>query len=215
VPLQNRVTPEGEIIAHSAYGTLMGNRGGQLHDNKKRLTNRRWASKAWISCVLVFEGRRSSIMAPGHYTQLFFLDEATALAAGHRPCALCRRADFNRFMDIWRDINGLAERPKVEDVDDVLHGQRVTRDREKVVEQTVLGDLPPGTMFRGPEGPLLITQGEPLLWTPDCYVRAISVPDRYDLVDVLTPVAIVRLLQAGYAPALHDSALSMSATRSE
>ena len=211
MPLQNRVTPEGEIIAHSAYGMLMGNRGGQLHDNKKKLTNRRWASKAWISCVLDFEGRRFGIMTPGHYTQLFFLDEATALAAGHRPCALCRRADFVRFMEIWRDINGLTERPKVEDVDDVLHGQRVTRDRDKVVEQTALSDLPPGTMFRASEGPMLITDGEPLLWTPDRYVVATAVPDRDDPVEVLTPVAIVRLLQAGYAPVLHESASSLAA----
>jgi hypothetical protein len=207
MPLQNRVTPEGEIIAHAAYGMFMGNRGGQLHDNKKRLTNRRWASKAWITCALDFGARNHGIMAPGHYTELFFLDEATALAAGHRPCALCRRADFVRFMDLWRDINGLAERPKVEDVDDVLHGQRVTRDRDKVVEVTALGDLPAGVMFRGTEGPMLVTAGEPLLWTPEGYRAAAGAgPDRYDPVEVLTPVAIVRLLAAGYVPVLHASA---------
>ena len=207
MPLQNRVTPEGEIVANSAYGLFMGNRGGQLHDTKKRLTNRRWASKAWIACSLDFEARDHGIMAPGHYTELFFLDEATALAAGHRPCALCRRADFVRFMDLWRDINGLPARPKVEDVDDVLHGQRVTRDHDKVVEQTALGDLPAGAMFRGVEGPMLVTAGAPLLWSPEGYCAGAGVePDRDDQVEVLTPVAMVRLLAAGYVPVVHGSA---------
>ena len=213
MPLQNRVTPEGEIIASSAKGTLMGNRGGQLHDDHKQLTSRRWASKAWISCSLEARAQRDPIMAPGHYTQLFFLDEATALAAGHRPCALCRRAEFNRFMDLWREINGLRERPKVEDVDDVLHGQRVTRAREKVVEQTALGDLPAGAMLRFEGRPMLVTAERLLVWTPERYLPAAATPEWDDPVEVLTPVAIVRLLSAGYLPALHPSAWSAAGAK--
>ncbi len=102
MPLQNRVAPDGTIFATPERGMLMGNRGGQMHDDARRLTHRRWVSRQWISCVLQYKDRQETIMAPGRYTQLFFLDEATALAAGHRPCALCRRADFLRFMSLWQ-----------------------------------------------------------------------------------------------------------------
>jgi hypothetical protein len=146
MPLQNRVAPDGAIFADAARGLLMGNRGGQLHDGQKRLTARRWASKQWIACALEYKDRHETIMAPGRYTQLFFLDEATALAAGHRPCALCRRADFLRFTELWARVHGLARRPKVAEVDTVLHAERVGRDKHKVTFEARLGDLPVGVM---------------------------------------------------------------------
>ena len=93
MPLQNRVTPTGEIIATTARGTMMGNRGGAFHTAAQTLTHRRWKTKAWICCVIEFKGRHRVVMSPNRYTELFFLDEATALAAGHRPCFECRRAD--------------------------------------------------------------------------------------------------------------------------
>ena len=146
MPLQNRVTPDGSIIADAARGSLMGNRGGEMHDGSRRLTGRRWVSKAWIACVLQYKGRHEVIMAPGHYTQLFFLDEATALAAGHRPCALCRRADWLRFMAGWQEVHGLATQPKVADVDAVLQTERVGVDKCKETYTARLADLPSGVM---------------------------------------------------------------------
>jgi len=146
MPLQNRVAPDGTIFADAARGLLMGNRGGQLHDAEKRLTARRWASRQWITCALEYKDRHESIMAPGRYTQLFFLDEATALSAGHRPCALCRRADFVRFMEGWQRPHGFQRLPKVAEVDAALHAERVGRDKHKVTFDARLGDLPDGVM---------------------------------------------------------------------
>lgn len=109
MPLQNRVTPFGEIVASEARGTLMGNRGC-LHDEHRNLGRRRWTTKSWVTCLLSFGGRRRELMRPGYYTELFFLDEATALAAGHRPCAECRREAFRRFVDGWATGTGRVRR---------------------------------------------------------------------------------------------------------
>src|SRR3954453_18158595 len=132
MPRQNRVTPFGEIVAVPERGSLMGNRG-ILHDAAARddpdaRIRRRWAGRAWISCLLEFRGRRDPVMAPGHYTRLFFLDEPTALAAGHRPCAYCRRAAYNAFRDAWAAGNpqhGLGPTPRATEIDRVLHAERL------------------------------------------------------------------------------------------
>ena len=113
MPLQNRVTPEGEIIATPARGLMMGNRGGRLHRPDKTLTARRWTSRAWIACRLEFNNRHRRVMSPNSYTELFFLDEATALAAGHRPCFECRRQDFMAFAQIWAGVDDGSERARV------------------------------------------------------------------------------------------------------
>ena len=110
--LQNRVTPRGEITAHPARGTMMGNRGGRLHDEARRLGARRWVSRAWICCVIAFRGRRRRVMGAG-YTELFFLDEAVALAAGHRPCAECRCAAFDAFREAWGEAHGPVRAPGI------------------------------------------------------------------------------------------------------
>src|SRR5262245_10377094 len=125
MPLQNRVTPTGEIIADPARGTLMGNRGGPLHRPDQTLGARRWVSKAWICCRLEFKGRRRQVMSPGKYTELFFLDEATALAAGHRPCFECRRAEAEQFARLWAKVHGAHDRARAGDMDRVLHAERV------------------------------------------------------------------------------------------
>ena len=104
MPLRNRVTPFGEIEVHPARGTLMGNRG-ILHGDDRTLGARRWAHRAWIVCVLSFRGRRRVVMTPGRYTELFFLDEAVALAAGHRACAECRNAAYRRYRELWREAH--------------------------------------------------------------------------------------------------------------
>src|SRR5262245_59079626 len=120
---KNRVTPSGEIVATPERGTLMGNRG-VLHDDQGRIV-RRWQGKRWIACVLEFRGRKRTVMTPGRYTELFFLDEATALAAGHRPCAECQRERFNAFRDAWRRGNGVAMPPTAPEIDGRLHAERL------------------------------------------------------------------------------------------
>jgi len=156
--LQNRVAPDGAIFADPARGLLMGNRGGVLHDSRKQLTARRWASKQWIACALTYKDRHETIMAPRRYTQLFFLDEATALAAGHRPCALCRRADFLRFMEGWQRLHGLTRLPKVAEVDAMLHAERLGAGKGKVTFAGRLGDLPPGVVVAFPRDCLAMEQ---------------------------------------------------------
>src|SRR5690349_24701454 len=122
--LQNRVTPAGVIVADAGRGLMMGNRGC-LHGPDRRLGTARWRSQAWICCVLEWRGVRRDPMPPGRWTALFFLDEATALAAGHRPCGFCRRSYFNDFAEAWRVAEGLADRPRAPEMDAVLHRQRV------------------------------------------------------------------------------------------
>src|SRR5437762_13426760 len=133
MPRQNRVTPFGEIIATQGRGTFLGNRG-VLHDGAGHV-KRAWQLKRWLVCVLEFRGRKRQVMTPGHYTELFFLDEATALAAGHRPCAECRRERFNAFRKAWRSAHpgaGASSLPTADEIDRRLHAERVA-DRKSVV----------------------------------------------------------------------------------
>src|SRR4051812_33986092 len=145
MPRQNRVSPFGEIIATSERGTFMGNRG-VLHDGEGRI-ERAWQSKRWIVCVPAFRGRKRRVMTPGRYTELFFLDEATALAAGHRPCAECRHARFLDFCNAWgqaqRDRRRSA-RPTAQEIDDRLHAERVAADRSQRTFEAALDGLPDG-----------------------------------------------------------------------
>jgi hypothetical protein len=211
VPRQNRVTPFGEIIATPARGTLMGNRGC-IHDAAGRLTVARWRSRRWIACLLAFRGRRRPIMAPGRWTELFFLDEATALAAGHRPCAECRRADFNRFKDAWLHGNaerGLAAATSIDAIDQQLHAERVGRRRSKQTFRARLATLPDGAFVcldAAPSEALLLWQESLIRWRPQGYGERCPAPPNLD-VAVLTPVSIIRAIAAGYQPALHPSLL--------
>ena len=136
MPLQNRVTHTGEIVADPARGTLMGNRGC-LHTPDRRLGAARWRSKLWICCLLDFKGVRRDPMPPGRWTALFFLDEATAFAAGHRPCAYCRRPAYTAFADAWRIAHRQATRPRAIEMDSVLHTQRVERGIEVALESAL------------------------------------------------------------------------------
>lgn len=204
-PLQNRVTPEGDIVAVPARGLMMGNRGGALHDGAQRLGKRRWVSRQWICCRLDFHGRHREVMAPGRYTELFFLDEATAFAAGHRPCFECRHADAMRFAALWPHRRQGRTRATAADMDGVLHDERVTREGGKRVWQAPLADLPPGTMTRIGADVMLVAARGLLRWTHTGY----SATDRIATggpVDVLTPPGIVAVLGAGYDPMLHPSA---------
>jgi hypothetical protein len=207
MPLQNRVTPFGEIVARPWRGRLMGNRGC-LHDAEGRIGARRWRTQAWIACVTEFRGRQRDPMPPGRWTALFFWDEAAALAAGHRPCGECRRADYRRFMAAW-SAAGLPGGPGKGGprlVDAHLHRHRVTRTRQQVRFEAPTPGLPDGTFLvvpEAPEMPMLLWQGR--LWhlsLADGRYIAAGLPPRR--VTVLTPRPVVEVLAAGYRPAVGE-----------
>ncbi|NDV87303.1 hypothetical protein GTW51_11390 [Aurantimonas aggregata] len=201
--LQNRVTPLGEIVADPARGTLMGNRG-ILHDDKRRLGTSRWKHKAWIACTLQFKERRRKLMAPGRYTELFFLDEATSLAAGHRPCAECRRADFNAFRAAWVTANGSDDRPTAVAMDAALHTARVDRrSRAQIRHERPAADLPDGIFVLVEAEPWLVWRGRLRRWTFGGYDATAPIPP--GVVTVITPAPTVASLAAGYLPAVHAS----------
>jgi len=202
-PRQNRVTPNGEIIATTARGTLMGNRG-ILHDEGQRII-RPYASKAWIICRLHFRQRRRVIMSPNRYTELFFLDEATALAAGHRPCFECQRSRTLAFREAWvaanpKLIDGTA--PRIGDIDKVLHQERLTKarrrwDRCKRTYTAALDSLPNGAFIAFQGDAHLVWEGALLPWSPFGYGTTRARPTGID-VTVLTPHATVGALNHGY-----------------
>jgi len=206
--LQNRVTPYGEIIADPARGLFLGNRGC-LCDEAGRLARRRWRLKAWITCRLSYKDWWRPVMRPRVWTELFFLDEATALAAGHRPCALCRRQDYNRYRFAWAEAVGLSSPPLAVEMDARLHRDRTRRDRSKVTYQANLKDLPDGCMVALPDDakrPVLINNGRLLYWSPGGYTTGPKISDRR--ADVLTPRPTVGVLAAGYRPVIHASAFA-------
>jgi hypothetical protein len=211
MPKQNRVTPWGEIIAVATRGTLTGNRGC-LHDAKQQI-RKLYQGKRWIICKLKFKGRHRVVMSPGLYTELFFLDEATALAAGHRPCAECSREQFDFFRILWAQANPqLAKnrKPPAPFIDNVLHMERIAADNQKVVYEEQLSRLPNGCFITlsNDRHAYLVFEAALLLWSPQGYSQKIMRPnDR--TVQVLTPRSIVKTLAAGYRPAVHPSAFNI------
>ncbi|HZI97685.1 MAG TPA: hypothetical protein VFD41_09195 [Actinomycetales bacterium] len=189
--LRNRVTPTGEIVAVESRGTMMGNRGGCLHDDERRIV-RTHRSKAWLICLLEFKGRRRRVMQPGLYTELFFLDEATALAAGHRPCFECRRGDAVAFA---RALTGV-DRPRAGNVDAALHPYRLPLGPGRPTWTAAAGDLPDGTFVRRDGGAWLVAEGRLRPWSFDGYGPVETLPD--GSLDVLTPKPTVHALRAGY-----------------
>ncbi|MGE3711615.1 MAG: hypothetical protein AB7G35_18330 [Hyphomicrobiaceae bacterium] len=206
MPLQNRVTPDGTIIATPHRGTVMGNRGGCMHDASRRLTGRRWVTSRWICCTLSFKGRHREVMAPNRYTELFFLDEATALAAGHRPCFTCRYADATCFAGLWSKAHSLSQPPSVDVIDRALQRQRLDAHGHKRTFRSATADLPDGTMIRLEDTPLLIWSGRVLRWSLAGYEAAADLSGM-EHCDVLTPPGIVAVLKVGYRPNVHASAL--------
>lgn len=195
-PLQNRVTPFGEIIATPERGTFTGNRG-ILHDEARRLTGRRWTTHAWIICLLDFKGRQRTVMSPGTWTELFFLDEATALAAGHRPCGECRRADYQRFKACWIAGNGTAT---IHELDERLHRERVAPyGRAKVTFQAQIGALPDGVMIALDGAAYLVWRDALWRWSAGGYSDPQPKPVD-QAAAVLTPYSTVNAIRAGYVP---------------
>jgi hypothetical protein len=211
-PLQNRVTPTGAIVSDPARGLLMGNRGC-LHGPDRRLGAARWRSKLWICCSLTWKGVRRDPMPPGRWTALFFLDEATALAAGHRPCAYCRRADFLAFAEAWRRAHRLAERPRAAQIDARLHAERVDpRSRRQRTRPAVAGELPDGAMIRHRGAAGLLAGGSILPWSFSGYLVPVALAPAAK-VELLTPPASVAAVAAGYRPLLHPTVAAAGAGR--
>ena len=199
MPLQNRVSPFGELFAAPVRGTLMGNRGGRLHDAAKKLGARRWASKQWICCKLAFNNRHRKVWGDS-YSELFFLDEVTAFAAGHRPCFECRRKDALQFATLFA---GTRKRAPAGAMDDTLHAERLVG-HDKRMHRRGIDDLPDGAMIAR-DGEAFAVRGRTLLrWTPSGYAEANPRPRRGQ-VDVLTPPSMLRVLKRGYAPIWHRS----------
>ncbi len=208
MPLQNRVTPTGEIVATPHRGLFTGNRG-IIHDPAtKTLLKKRWSSPAWLTCVCEFRGRRRKVMGGRSWTELFFLDEATAFAAGHRPCFFCRRDDANRFRAAWEQGND-AENIHAPEIDAVLHRERLDRSRKRLHPlPMLLASLPDGAMVQAGEESYLVVSGEPLRWSFAGYERG-NVD--MDTALLLTPPSTVRAFAAGYQPVLHPSAMQLVA----
>jgi hypothetical protein len=201
MPLQNRVTPTGEIIVTPHRGMFTGNRG-IIHDPETKTLTRRWASQAWLTCACEFRGRRREVMGGRSWTELFFLDEATALAAGHRPCFFCRRDDASRFRAAWEQGNGVTNL-LARELDATLHRERLDRGRKRRHELKMPPEqLPDGAMLQEGAQIYLIVQGRGLLWTPGGYREAGHV---FEGALLLTPPSTMRALAAGYRPVLHPS----------
>ena len=198
--LQNRVDPQGNIIKTSARGLWMGNRG-QLHDDQQNVV-RRFKLKAWLTCLLEFNSRKREVMAPNRYTELFFLDEATAFSAGHRPCFECRREDYNRFKYCWLKGNheyGFDNKTSVREIDNILHRERIDSAGEKITYQDNPENLPDGTFILFHSRPYLIANKLMYGWSPSGYDIVIDLP-KLKKVIVLTPKSIVHAFRAGYKP---------------
>ena len=206
MPLQNRVTPLGELIADPARGLVYGNRGC-LHDETGRI-RRRYTGKRWICCRLEFRGwLRRPLLQPGRFTELFFVDEATAFAAGHRPCALCRRADYDRLAEIWRELH--PGQVGADAIDEQLHTERVApATRAHQLHNAPLDRLPDGAFILDDGAPRLVLDAELLRWTPAGYAERTARPAGGEAV-LITPPSLVMVLRAGWkplVPLLHPSA---------
>jgi hypothetical protein len=198
--LQNRVNPHGDIIKTPARGAWLGNRG-QLHNSGKTIL-RPFKHKAWIICLLQFKGRHRAVMAPNLWTELFFFDEATAFAAGHRPCFECRREDAKRFKAAWlsgnREYNFLDNVP-IGKIDEILHRERIGKDNCKITYEADINDLPDGTFIEIAGEAYIIANEHIYKWTPAGYSEERAYPQN-EKVRVLTPHSAVNAFRCGYRP---------------
>jgi hypothetical protein len=205
VPLQNRVDPFGELIAVRERGRLFGNRG-VLHDAGQRIV-RHHRGRRWIACLLEFRGRHRAVMQPDRYTELFFLDEATALAAGHRPCAECRRQDYDSFRRCWvaASDDPAGRLPSADEMDAMLHEDRLVPPAGKKTYRAEIAELPEGVFLLDNGEAWMLWDSALLRWTPGGYDLRRARPSGGE-VTVLTPQSMVRTIAAGYVPGVHPSA---------
>ena len=204
MPLQNRVTPLGELVAEPGRGLVYGNRGC-LHDAAGRI-RRPYNGKRWISCRLDFRGwLRRPLLQPGRFTELFFLDEATALSAGHRPCAECRREDFVHFRRAWAATHPGASL-RVDDIDRTLHSERLDPGGGKRRHPARLGDLPDGSMVLEEDRAWIVLGADLMPWSPFGYGKLRAMPASATVL-TLTPPSMVEVIRAGYEPGIHPTAL--------
>ena len=198
--LQNRVDPFGNIIKTKARGSWTGTRG-ILHNDKQEIL-RPFKLKAWLTCKLEFKGRKRKVMSPDRYTELFFLDEATAFAAGHRPCFECRRNDFKTFKFFWLKGNTeyeFNETTSIQKIDEILHSERIRRDSSKVTYEESLDNIPNGTFISYNNKPFLFLNKKIYEWAPFGYEKERDLPNAERLI-ILTPRSIVNTFRAGYIP---------------
>lgn len=207
MPLQNRVTPFGEIVAVPERGLFTGNRG-IIHDPAARtLLPRRWTTKAWLVCSCEYKGRRREVMGGRSWTELFFLDEATALAAGHRPCHVCRREAALAFRAAWAR-GSAVDPPQAEAMDAALHRERLDgRAKRRHEVSAPISDLPDGAMIAAGDDAFAIKAGRAFRWSCGGYSPA-EAPG--DPVSLLTPPSTLNALAAGYRPVLHPSIMAQS-----
>jgi hypothetical protein len=209
VPRQNRVTPLGDIIATAERGSFMGNRG--ILQDESGIIRRAWQVKRWLLCLLEFRGRKRSVMTPSRYTELFFLDEATGLAAGHRPCFECRRERFVAFQQAWQSgqpSKRSSSPATAAGMDARLHAERLGPNRTKRTFQVRLAALPDGVFVQrlaSPADAYLIWKGVLLQWSPGGYRKRTSHRADEEVL-VLTPQSTVEAIRASYAPVVHSSA---------
>ena len=204
MPLQNRVDPFGNLFRTPARGTMMGNRGGPIHDERREIVSQ-FKSRRWIACVLEFRGRHRIVMTPNRYTELFFLDEAVAFAAGHRPCAECRRERYVAFQQAWSKDHPSA---RADDMDLILHPARIDRRGRQVTHEAPLDSLPDGTFIQLAKSPYLLWNGALHLWTPEGYATKRPRPVGAE-VTVLTPQPIIQIFRRGYQTQVHDTVRSL------
>jgi hypothetical protein len=204
MPRQNRVDPYGRLHATSARGAWMGNRG-VLHNAAQEIVAD-WRATRWITCRLSFKGIRRKLFSPNRYTELFFLDEVTSLAAGHRPCAECRRDRYTEFCSAWSGTGSITRhRPRADEIDRELHSERLGPNGLKKTYLASVSSLPPGTFIEHEGRAHLLWNGKVCVWTFLGYGRAAKVSPKTK-VKVLTPRSIVGVLRAGFVPQVHESA---------
>lgn len=208
MPLQNRIDPWGNIIATTARGTLLGNRG-ILHNGKKQIV-KTYQHQSWVTCRLKFKNIKRKLMTPNNYTELFFLDEATAFSAGHRPCCECRRERYLEFKDYWvkANLNKQTNDVKISIINKLMHKDRINKG-VKITHRANLKELPDGTIFSYKSSAYLIFKPNIYLWSFEGYSfsKSVKVPAE---VDVLTPKSIVNIFRLGFKPEIHKSIATYS-----
>lgn len=210
MPYQNKVDPWGNLNAVKSRGMFLGNRGVLHNEHQEIIASHR--IKGWVTCLLEFKDRKRKIMTPKRYTELFFLDEATAFSAGHRPCAECRRKRYNDFKEKWLEANGeklQGKKTTAPNMDNIIHEERISK-KQKVTYTSALGSLPDGTMIDINSKTYLLWESKLFEWSCSGYTESDIVPHENKQVIVLTPKSYVKTFSNGFVPEVHESIKKVS-----